>query len=101
MENHIKNQCDKLLNGADIYGLHFQGDGATIKDTPLLNILAGEFYLPVSAQEVVDCLGHIIGGHKKGAIFLAEISFDPMNDLDQEKNLWTYICLMELVCEKQ
>ena len=38
-DNHIKNQREKLLKGADIYGLHFQGDGATIKDTPLLNIL--------------------------------------------------------------
>ena len=40
-ENHIKKQCEKLPNGADIYGLHFQCGGATIKDTPLLNILAG------------------------------------------------------------
>ena len=38
-DNHIKNQREKLLNGADIYGLNFQGDGATIKNTPLLNIL--------------------------------------------------------------
>ena len=40
-EDHIKNQCDKLLNRAEIYGLHFQGDGAKIKDRTLLNILAG------------------------------------------------------------
>ena len=40
-ENHIKSQHEKLLNGADLYGLHFQGDGATIKDTALINILAG------------------------------------------------------------
>ena len=32
-ENHIKNQREKLLNGADIYGIHFQGDGATINKT--------------------------------------------------------------------
>ena len=38
-DNHIKNQCEKLLNGAEIYGFHSQSDGATIKDTPLLNIL--------------------------------------------------------------
>ena len=41
-ENHIKNQREKLLNGSDIYGLHFQGDGATIKDKIILNILAYE-----------------------------------------------------------
>ena len=40
-ENHINKQREKSLNGSDIYGNHFQGDGATIKDTPLLNILAG------------------------------------------------------------
>ena len=40
-ENNIKNQREKLLNGVDICGLHFQGDGTKTKDTPLLNILAG------------------------------------------------------------
>ena len=40
-DNYIKNQREKLLNGEDIYGIHCQCDGATIKDTPLLNILAG------------------------------------------------------------
>ena len=41
-ENDMKNQREKLLNGEDIYGLHFLGDDATIKDTPLLNIFYGE-----------------------------------------------------------
>ena len=40
-DNHIKNQREKLLNEADIYGLHLQCDGTTIKETPLLNILSG------------------------------------------------------------
>ena len=68
-ENHTKNQRDKLLNGAYIYGINFQGDGATIKETPLLNILDGGVYLPMSVQKIVDCTGHITGGHKKDAIF--------------------------------
>ena len=42
-KNHINNQREELLNGADIYGIYFQCDGATIKDTHLLNILAGGF----------------------------------------------------------
>ena len=86
-ENHIKNQHEKLLNGADIYGLHFKGDGAIIKDTPLLNILDGVGYLPVSFQNIVYCTGHITGGHKKDAKCVAEGLFDPMNDLDLEKKL--------------
>ena len=86
-ENNIKNQCDKLLEGADIYGLSFQGDGATINDTSHLNILDGWGYISVSAQNIVDCTGHITGGHKKDAKFIAEIFFDPMNNLDPEKKL--------------
>ena len=52
-DKNIKNQRDKLLNGAEIYGLHFQGDGAKIKDTPLLNILTGGVYIHVSVQKIV------------------------------------------------
>ena len=85
--NHIKNQCDKLLEGADIYGLRFQGDGETINDTPLLNILDGGGYLPVSVKNIMDCTGHITVGHKKDAKFVAESFFDPMNDLNPEKKL--------------
>ena len=80
-ENYIKNQREKLLNGADIYGLHFQGDGATIKDTPILNILAGGVCLPVSVQKIVYCTGHITGGHKKDSKFVADSFFDKMNEL--------------------
>ena len=86
-ENHIKNQRDKLLNGVDIYGLYFQGDGATIKDTPLLNILAGEFHLSLPVQNIMDCTVNITGGQKKDAIFVADSFFDPMNDLYPEKKL--------------
>ena len=86
-ENHIKNQHDKLLNGAEIYGVHFQGDYATIKYTPLLNILYGEGCLPVSVQNIVDCTGHTIGGHNKDANFFAEIFFGTMSDLDPEMKL--------------
>ena len=90
-DNNIKNQCEKLLNVADIYGLNFQGYGATIKDTSLLNILAGRVYLPMLVQNIVDFTGHIKCGHKKDAEFVSDIFFDPINDLDPEKNMWTYI----------
>ena len=86
-DNHIKNQREKLINGAAIYGLHFQCDGATIKDTPLLNILVWWVHLPVSFQNIVDCTDHIKGGYKKDAKIFMEIFFDPMNDLDPEKKM--------------
>ena len=85
--NHIKNQREKLLNRADKYGLHFQDNGVTIKGTPLLNILAGRVYLPVSVQKILECTGHITGGQKKYANFFEESFFDPMNNYDPEKKL--------------
>ena len=86
-ENNIKKQRENLLNVADIYGLHFQGGGAIIKDTLLLNILDVGDHLPVSVQNIVDCTGHITGGHKKDAKNISESFFDPMNDLDPDKKL--------------
>ena len=86
-ENHIKNQRDKVLNGTDIYILHFQGDGATTKYTPPLNILDGRVHLPVSVKNIVDCTGHIAGGHTKDAKYFADIFFDPMNGPDPVKKL--------------
>ena len=85
--NHIKNQRKKLLNRSNIYGIYFQGDGATTKDTPLLNILDGGVYLPVSVQNIMDCKFNITDGQKKDAKFVAESYFDPMNELDPEKKL--------------
>ena len=41
----------------------------------------------MSVQNIVDCTGHITGGHNKDAKFVADIFFDPMNDLDTEKKL--------------
>ena len=70
-----------------MYGLYFQGDGETIKDTPILDILAWGIHLPVSFQKIVGCTGDITGGHKKDAKFVADIFFDPMNELDPEKKL--------------
>ena len=58
-------------------------------------------YLPVLVQNIVNCTGHIIGGHNKDAKFVMESFFNPMNDLDPEKNLWTYTCLMEPVCAER
>ena len=84
-ENNINNRRERLLNGADIYGLHFQGDGATIKGTLLLDMLDGGIYLPVSVQNILEFTGHITGGNKKDAKIVAESFFDPMNDLDIEK----------------
>ena len=35
----------------------------------------------------MECIVQITGGHKKDAKFVAEIFFDPTNDLDPERKL--------------
>ena len=100
-ENNIKNRRGKLLNKEYIYLLRFQGDGATIKDTPLLNILAGGVYLHISVQKIVHCADQITGGHKNDAKFIVESFFDPINELYPEKKL-VDLCMFNCasVCRK-
>ena len=86
-DNHINNQREKLINRAYIYGIYFQVEGATIKDTNLLNILAGGVDLPVSVQKILNCGGQITCDHNEDAKFVAEGFFDQMNDLDPENKL--------------
>ena len=54
---------------------------------PSLIYLMGGGCLPVSFQNIVEFTGHITGGHKKDAKYVADVFFDPMNDLDTENKL--------------
>jgi len=62
---------EELMNDADIYGIAFFGDGATVKKAPLLNILASGVYKPAACMEIVDCAGHMEDGGKKDGKFIA------------------------------
>ena len=55
---------------AEIFGLLFLGDGATISRFPLLNILDSAKNIPVSVLEIVDCKGHLDDGNKKDGTFV-------------------------------
>ena len=50
---------------AEIFGLLFLGDGATISRCPLLNILASTKNIQVAVLETIDCQGHLAEGNKK------------------------------------
>ena len=55
----------------------------------------------MSVQNIVDCTGHTTGGHKKDANCFAESFFDPMNDLNTEKEIVDlYIFDGSSVCRK-
>jgi len=64
---------EKLQVDADIYGLSFFGDGATVKKSPLINILASSVELPVGCLQIVDCTGHLESDGRKNAAFISEL----------------------------
>jgi len=61
---------DLLERDAEIYGVSFFGDGATVRKTPLLNILASGVYVPTACLEIVDCSTHLAKGGKKDAEYI-------------------------------
>ena len=71
---------------ADIFGLLFLGDSATISICTLLNILASTKNIPVSVLEIVDCQGHLARGYKKDATFICNQYLKHMKEIDPGKN---------------
>ena len=55
----MKRNLAMIKKEADLFGLLFLGDGATISRCPLLNILDSAKNLPDYVSEIVDCQGHL------------------------------------------
>lgn len=70
---YIKNTCESLQKEADVYGLTFFGDAATIKKSPLINILASSVHLPVGCLRIADCTGHLVADGRKDAAYISEL----------------------------
>ena len=76
-----------LLKEAQVFGLGFMGDGATIKRTPFMNILAMCGGLNPTTISIQDCTNHIQDGGRKDAPYIATLfeqkvlEYDPHNFL--------------------
>ena len=70
---------------ADIFGLLFLGDGATISRCPLLNILCSAKNIPVAVLEIFDCQGHLSLGNKKDAKFICNRFMKHLKAMTPEK----------------
>jgi hypothetical protein len=70
---YIKNTCEALQKEADVYGLTFFGDAATIKKSPLINILASSVHLPVGCLRIADCSGHLEADGRKDAAYISQL----------------------------
>jgi hypothetical protein len=62
-----------LLLESRIFGVTIFGDGATITNTPLINILAASPKNPSVLLEIVDCTSQMAIGGKKDATYLASV----------------------------
>ena len=68
---YIKNTHEALLKEADVYGLTFFGDAATVKKLPMINILASSVHLPVGCLRIADCSAHLQADGTKDASYIS------------------------------
>ena len=69
----LDRDLEKLVVDADIFGLAFFGDGATIHKCPLVNIFASGFHAPATLIEIVDCTTRLVAGEKKDGAFISSL----------------------------
>ena len=82
---YMERNIQELEKEADVFGLAFLGDGATVKRMLLLNVLASGKNAPATVLEIVDCTGHLSNGGKKDASFIANTFLPHLAKLDPKK----------------
>ena len=83
----MKRNLDTIKKGADIFGLLFLGDGATISEPPFLNIMASGENTPVSVLEIGYCQGHLGDGGKKIGSLICHKCLDHTKEVDTANKL--------------
>lgn len=78
-----KQMSEKLLKEADVYGLAFFGDGATVRKTPLINILASSVHQPVACLRIVDCSSHLERDGIKDATYISELFMPHIAEMEE------------------
>ena len=91
-EQNMKRNLEMIKKEAEIFGLLFLGDGATISGFPLLNILASVKNIPVAVLEIVDCQCHLADSNKKYRTFICNQFLNHMKEIDRAKKLITNEC---------
>ena len=76
-----------LLKSAQVFGLGFLGDGATVKRMPLMNIIASCADTPPITISIHDCTKHMQVGGKKDASYVAGIFEDKVREYDPNNTL--------------
>jgi hypothetical protein len=78
---------ERLAFQARTFGFSLLGDGATVKRIPLVNMLAAGVHEPAGMLDIAECTGHIQGGGKKDAGFIAGLFLPHMKIIYRDKQL--------------
>ena len=73
---------DKLMIDANIYGLSFLSDGATVKKIPLMNFLMIVVHCPAAVLDIMDCTDWMLAGGVKNATYIATIARSLIKKID-------------------
>jgi hypothetical protein len=73
-----------LQKEANIFGISFFGDGATVKKSPLINILASSVHLPVGCLRIVDCSGHHETNGRKDATYISNLFLPHITEMEEK-----------------
>lgn len=76
-EKKMQQVMDSLQKQKEHFGLGFYGDGATIRKTPFMNVMACGVFEPAAVLDIHDCSGHLTNGGKKDAAYIATELFLP------------------------
>jgi hypothetical protein len=72
----------ELLKFSKLFGLAFLGDGATIHQMALMNILAMSGATPPMTISIQDCTEHMAEGGKKDALYIANLFEEKVKEYD-------------------
>lgn len=92
---YTQGMMEKLMKEANVYGLSFFGDGATIRKSPLINILASSVHLPVGCLRIVDCTGHLESDGRKDAGYIADLFLPHICEMENKEPKCTDLVIFD------
>ena len=81
-ELYKKQMMENVVKDADVYGITFFGDGATVRKSPLINILVSSVYLPVGCLAIVNCSGHLESNGRKDAAYISDLFLPYISEME-------------------
>ena len=84
-------QIRKLLTEAEVFGLSWSGDGATVMKNPLINSISNGHHHPLDVHDIFDFAGHIEGWNTNNSNYISDSMKVMMDDIDPSKELFDLI----------